>query len=392
MVLVGLILVLIWRYRTRKKVSHKIANNSFDATANTKLQRTHWEEETKLYSQYNKDLFKYDNTMARDEMQKQVDEVAKTIQAVKDQIQSVVIGQDILVRNLIIALLARGHILLEWVPGLAKTLSIETLAKTLWVDFNRIQFTPDLLPSDLVWSTLFNPKTAEFHVNKWPVFTNLLLADEINRAPAKVQSALLEAMAERQVTIWDETSALEDPFVVMATQNPLEQEWTYSLPEAQLDRFLLKTLIDYPSEDEEIKILEAMSHAQRPEVKEVWSYDDIVTIWKVIDQIYVSDNIFTYVKDLVFATRQPEQFGCDHIAQYIEYGVSPRWSLALIAAGKVIACMEWRDYLLPEDIQEIAYDVMRHRLVVSFQAITEDITPDMIIKEILHTVPVVDES
>lgn len=324
-------------------------------------------------------------------LEKDVLAAAVQINTLIDEIQTVVVGQRLLIRNLIIALLAHGHILLEWVPWLAKTLSIETLAKTIGVAFWRVQFTPDLLPSDLVWSTIYDPNDTEFHVKQWPIFTNLLLADEINRAPAKVQSALLEAMAERQVTIGDQRFILDEPFVVMATQNPLEQEGIYSLPEAQLDRFLLKTVITYPTEEEELDIMKTMGTWKIPSVKKVWKKTDIKKLQKIVEDVFASESIYAYIKNVVFATRYPEKFGCDEVAAYIQFGVSPRASLALLQTAKVLACMEWRTYVLPEDVKAIAHDVMRHRLLLSFDALADGVTQDDIITKILAKVPVVDE-
>lgn len=324
-------------------------------------------------------------------VEKNVQEASVHIQELIDEIQTVVVWQRHLIRNLIIALLAHGHILLEWVPGLAKTLSIETLAKTIGVAFGRVQFTPDLLPSDLVWSTIYDPKSTEFHVKQWPIFTNLLLADEINRAPAKVQSALLEAMAERQVTIGDKRFSLDEPFVVMATQNPLEQEGTYSLPEAQLDRFLLKTVITYPTQEEELQIMKTMGAWPTPKVKKVWKKTDIKKLQWVVESVFASDSIYTYIKNIVFATRYPQDFWCEDVAQYIQFWVSPRASLALLQTAKVVACMAWRAFVLPEDVQSVAHDVLRHRLLLSFDALADTVTQDDVITSILSTVPVVNE-
>lgn len=313
------------------------------------------------------------------------------ISATLAQVQTVVVGQTRLVRNLMIALLAKGHILLEWVPGLAKTLSIETLSKAIGVTFSRIQFTPDLLPSDLIGTKVFDPAKVDFFTKKWPIFAHLVLADEINRAPAKVQSALLEAMAERQVTIGEESFPLDVPFVVMATQNPLEQEGTYSLPEAQLDRFLLKTVITYPTPEEEIQIMKQMTTQAFPSVKKTLTKKQILDLQATVDQIYVSEALYMYVKNLVFATRFPEQYGLPELGAYIARWASPRASLALVQCGKVLALMAWRAYVLPEDIKDIAHEVMRHRLVLSFEALAEEVTADTLISKILDTVPVVEE-
>ncbi len=313
------------------------------------------------------------------------------IATVVAEVQKIVIGQSRLVRNLVVALLAKGHILLEWVPWLAKTLSIETLSKAIGVSFSRIQFTPDLLPSDLLGTRVFDPAKVDFVTRKGPIFANLVLADEINRAPAKVQSALLEAMAERQVTIGEEKFVLDAPFVVMATQNPLEQEGTYSLPEAQLDRFLLKTVITYPTPEEEIQIMQQMSSADLPAITKMMSKKQILELQRVVEQIYVSDALYQYVKNIVFATRFPAQYWLDELVSYIDWGVSPRASLALIHCAKVLALIAGRAYVLPEDIKEIAHEVMRHRLVLSFEALAADVQADDIITKILQTVPLVEE-
>jgi len=320
-----------------------------------------------------------------------IQDAQQQIATVVAEVQKIVIGQSRLVRNLVVALLAKGHILLEWVPGLAKTLSIETLSKAIWVSFSRIQFTPDLLPSDLLWTRVFDPAKVDFVTKKWPIFANLVLADEINRAPAKVQSALLEAMAERQVTIWEEKFVLDAPFVVMATQNPLEQEWTYSLPEAQLDRFLLKTVITYPTPDEEMQIMKQIWWAELPSIQKIITQKQILTLQWVVGEVYVSEALYQYVKNLVFATRYPEQYNLAELSDYIDWWVSPRASLALIQCAKVLALIAGRAYVIPEDIKEIAHEVMRHRLVLSFEALAAEVTADWIITTILDTVPLVEE-
>lgn len=320
-----------------------------------------------------------------------VQEAQEQINAVIAEVQKVVVGQSRLVRNLTIALLAKGHVLLEWVPWLAKTLSIETLSKALGLAFSRIQFTPDLLPSDLIGTKVFDPAKVDFITKKWPIFANLVLADEINRAPAKVQSALLESMAERQVTIGDDRFPLDAPFVVMATQNPLEQEGTYSLPEAQLDRFLLKTVITYPTEQEEIQIMKQITGSESLTIKKILTQKQILALQEQVGKIYVSEALYIYVKNLVFATRFPEQYGLVSLKQYIERWVSPRASIALIQCAKVLALMAGRAYVLPDDVKEIAHEVMRHRMLLTFEALASDITTDQIITQILDTVPLVEE-
>lgn len=323
-------------------------------------------------------------------IQTQVIETSQLIQSLIAETQKVIIWQDRLMRNLVIALLARGHIILEWVPGLAKTLAIQTLWKAIWVDFARVQFTPDLLPSDLIGAQIWNQKTNKFVTKKWPIFSHLVLADEINRAPAKVQSALLEAMAERQVTIWDESFWLELPFVVMATMNPVEQEGTYSLPEAQLDRFLLKTTISYPSEEEEIQIMKRFTDATTVEkVTEILPHEHIIDIQKLVDQIHVSDSIYDYVKNIIVATRNPKEKWFEGLAEYIQYGASPRASLALITCSKVMALIHGRTFVIPEDIQEIIEDVLQHRLILSFDAIADEVSVQEIIAEVVKGVSVV---
>lgn len=328
--------------------------------------------------------------MQQDHLQEHISHISEKIQLLIAEVQKVVIGQDTLIRNMVIALFARGHIILEWVPWLAKTLSIETLAKTLWVDFSRLQFTPDLLPSDLIWSQIWNQKTHEFMIKKWPIFAHFVLADEINRAPAKVQSALLEAMAERQITIWDQRFSLEEPFVVMATQNPVEQEGTYSLPEAQLDRFLLKTVLTYPTEEEEIEIMKRFSgSAPVQEVQEVIPHEDILKMQSTIDLVHVSEAMYAYVRDIISATRNPKKYGCEHLSWYIQFWWSPRASLSLIRAAKVMAAIHGRSFVIPEDVQEIVTDVLRHRLILTFDALADEMTSENIIEEIVKKVPTV---
>lgn len=322
---------------------------------------------------------------------KEITTATSTISAILSEVSKVVIGQEKLVRNLLIALIARGHILLEGVPGLAKTLAIETLAKTVWLDFNRLQFTPDLLPSDLIGTRIFNPQTNNFEVKKGPIFAHLILADEINRAPAKVQSALLEAMAEQQVTIGEQMFELDHPFTIMATQNPLEQEGTYSLPEAQLDRFLLKTVITYPSEEEELQIMKNMTDGTLPDINAQANQKEILELQVIADQIHVAESIYEYVKNIVFATRSPDKIDDKQLASWIQFGVSPRASISLIQAAKVIALMNEREYVIPEDIKDIAHDVMRHRLILSFNALADGINANEVITRVLEKVAVVEE-
>ncbi len=304
------------------------------------------------------------------------------IQLIREEMKKVIVWQDNLVRDLLIGLFARGHVLLEGVPGLGKTLSISTLARVVDGKFHRIQFTPDLLPSDLIGARVYNQNTGEFSIKKWPIFANFILADEINRAPAKVQSALLEAMAERQVTIWEETFVLDKPFIVLATQNPIEQDGTYNLPEAQLDRFLLKTIVEYPTEEEEIQIMKK-NFKDIEKIEKQISKKEILEIQKHIEEdIFVDEAIFKYVKDIVFYTRKKDW----KIFSFLQYGASPRASIALIHCAKVLAFLQGRDFVIPEDIKEVAYPVLRHRLILSYEALADDVTKDEVISMILDTV------
>jgi len=322
------------------------------------------------------------------EIKQEIKQAHEDLDLIRNEVKKIVIWQDMLIRNLLISLLVKWHIILEWVPGLAKTLSIQTLSQTLHLAFSRIQFTPDLLPSDLIWTRIFDQKTTEFIVRKWPIFANFVLADEINRSPSKVQSALLESMAEQQVTIWDRTFPLPHPFIVLATQNPIEQEWTYNLPEAQMDRFLLKTIISYPEQHEEIEIMKRFTEKQpeKIKIKKILTPKKLEAMMKLVSQIYVSENIYEYVKDIVFTSRFPEQYEREDLSSLIEFWASPRASLALIQCSKVLAMMDGRSFVLPEDIKDIAYDVLRHRIIPSYDAIAQNITSDDIIQEVLqHT-------
>jgi MoxR-like ATPase len=298
------------------------------------------------------------------------------------ELEKVIVGQRTLMDRLLIGLMTGGHILLEGVPGLAKTLAIRTLAQGLRLSFHRIQFTPDLLPADVVGTQIYNPRTGDFTVKKGPVFANLVLADEINRAPAKVQSALLEAMQEKQVTIGENSHPLEQPFLVMATQNPIEQEGTYHLPEAQVDRFMLKLKITYPSKDEELTILDRMS-AVEPDltIQPVLAPSDVFALRQTIDQIYVDDKIKRYIVDVVHATRRPAEYGMD-IAPYIQYGASPRATIFLTRAAKGQAFLDGRGYVTPQDVKSIGADVLRHRLLVTYEAEAEDIASEDLLKRI----------
>lgn len=310
------------------------------------------------------------------------------IDSIKQEVGKVIVGQSELIDRLIIGLLTNGHILLEGVPGLAKTLTIQTLSQSLSINFQRIQFTPDLLPADLVGTLIYNQKEGDFIIKKGPIFSNIILADEINRAPAKVQSALLEAMQERQVTIGEETFILPTPFLVMATENPVEQEGTYPLPEAQVDRFMLKICVDYPSREEERIILERMAHAKplNP-IQSVITPEQILSARKVVDEIYIDDKIKNYIVDIIFATREPDQAGLT-INEYIKYGASPRATISLTLAARAQAFIEGRGYVTPQDVKSVAPDVLRHRIILSYEAEAEEITSDKLIKEILAEIPV----
>ncbi|MDD2891674.1 MAG: MoxR family ATPase [Candidatus Gracilibacteria bacterium] len=319
-----------------------------------------------------------------------LEDITSRITLIRQEVAKRVIGQDILIRNILIALFSGGHILLEGVPGLAKTLTVETISRTLGLHSARIQFTPDLLPGDLTGGQMYNQKESKFYTNRGPIFTNFLLADEINRAPAKVQSALLEAMQERQVTIGGEAYILPIPFIVLATQNPIEQEGTYSLPEAQLDRFLLKTEVGYPNRSEEIEIMKRMNSGEISEIQEILSSDDIISIQETITkEVHVDEKIYEYVANIVLATRDPEQFGYIKGKDFIDFGASPRASIALIKTAKVMAVMEGRSYVIPDDIKSIVYDVLRHRIGRTFEAIGQDIGVDEIITGILENIVVV---
>lgn len=303
------------------------------------------------------------------------------------EVKKVIVGQDHLLERLIVALLARGHILVEGVPGLAKTMAIKTLADSIGGEYKRIQFTPDLVPADLVGTRIYNQKTGEFNTSLGPVFTNLLLADEINRAPAKVQSALLEVMQERQVTIGRETFKVPNPFLVLATQNPIETEGTYALPEAQVDRFMLKVLVGYPTPTEEFVIVERMTGSLQA-VQRVLTADELVELQKKVDQVYVDPSLIEYVVKLVNATRSPKLVGLENMEHYITFGASPRASINLILTAKALAFVRGRTYVLPQDVLDMALDVIRHRLVLSYEALSDEVTSDDILTKILDRIPV----
>lgn len=311
---------------------------------------------------------------------------AKLMEQVIFEVKKVIVGQDVLLERLIIGLLARGHVLVEGVPGLAKTMAIKSLSAAIGGEFQRIQFTPDLVPADLIGTRIYNQQTGEFNTSLGPVFTNLLLADEINRAPAKVQSALLEVMQERQVTIGRETHAVPSPFLVMATQNPIESEGTYPLPEAQVDRFMLKVIVGYPSATEEFVIVDRMTRALDT-IETVISTEQLAELQAEADLVYVDPSLKEYAVRLVTATREPALVGQDELAKYVSYGASPRASINIILAGRALAFLRGRSYALPQDVHDIAADVLRHRIVLSYEALADSVGPDDLIAQLMQAVP-----
>ena len=315
---------------------------------------------------------------------------SELVKRIREEVGKVIVGQERLIDRLILALVSDGHILLEGVPGLAKTLSVNTLAKALGLDFKRISFTPDLLPADVVGTLVYSPKTGEFSPKKGPVFTNLLLADEINRAPAKVQSALLESMQERQVTIGDETYRLPAPFLVLATQNPIEQEGTYPLPEAQVDRFMFKCLVETPSKSDERRIMERFAQgAKAPEAETVATPEAIASLRETLNEVYCDEKVGDYILDIVFATREPENVkGLESLKEQIQVGASPRATLALNKAARANALVNGRAYATPQDVKAVVYDVLRHRILLTYEAEAENITSDKVIDKILSVIPV----
>jgi MoxR-like ATPase len=323
---------------------------------------------------------------------KKINEIVQSEGAFTDdlfaEVGKVIVGQTEMVERLLIGLLTGGHVLVEGVPGLAKTLTVRTLCAVMDARFQRIQFTPDLLPADIIGTQVYNQQKGEFTSKKGPIFANLILADEINRAPAKVQSALLEAMQERQVTIGETTYPLEEPFLVMATQNPIEQEGTYPLPEAQVDRFMLKIRVDYPKRDEELVIVDRMGASPPGDPKAVIRPERILKARGVVDQVYVDEKIKNYILDVVFATRQPREFGLQNEADFIEYGASPRASLALTRASRAHAFLRKRGFVTPEDVKAIGADVLRHRIILTYEAEAEEVTTEMIVRRVFETVEV----
>lgn len=322
------------------------------------------------------------------ELNERIQQESAFVDILSMEMKKVIVGQKDMVDRLLIGLLANGHILLEGVPGLAKTLAIKSLAQTIKANFSRIQFTPDLLPADLIGTMIYSQKSEEFKVKKGPVFANFILADEINRAPAKVQSALLEAMQERQVTIGDQTFKLEEPFLVLATENPIEQEGTYPLPEAQIDRFMLKVIIGYPSKEDEKLIMRQNVAGDFPKTNPVVSSADIIRARGVVRDVYLDEKIENYITDIVFATRYPKNFGLPHFENLISFGGSPRASISMAMAAKAYAFIRRRGYVIPEDIRAICPDVLRHRIGLTYEAEAENITTEDIIREILNTIEV----
>ncbi len=325
----------------------------------------------------------------RDKINEEVKKESAFIETLKGSMRRVVVGQEVLVERLLVGILANGHLLVESVPGLAKTLSITTLSKSISAKFQRIQFTPDLLPADILGTLIYNTKTGTFEVKKGPIFANIVLADEVNRSPGKVQAALLEAMQERQVTIGDTTYKLEEPFLVMATQNPIDQEGTYPLPEAQVDRFMLKVNITYPSESEEVEVLTRMGHiGEKIQVDPVVTPQDILRVRKIVDSVYLDDKIKQYIVNVIFATRFPEKYGLKELKPLIQMGASPRASIALVVASKAYSFINGRGFVTPQDIKDIGTDVLRHRVMRSYEAEAEEITTEEIVKRIFDKVDI----
>ena len=322
------------------------------------------------------------------ELQERIERESSFVDALTMGMNQVIVGQKHLVESLLIGLLSDGHILLEGVPGLAKTLAIKTLSDLIKANFSRIQFTPDLLPADVLGTQIYSQKKEEFSIKRGPIFANFVLADEINRAPAKVQSALLEAMQERQITIGDQTFALDDPFLVLATQNPIEQEGTYPLPEAQTDRFMLKVVIGYPNKDEEQQIIRQNIQSEKKQVLPILSTEDIKKARKIVEEVYIDEKIEKYIVDIVFATRQPEAYGLEQLKPMIQFGGSPRASINLALAARAYAFIHRRGYVTPEDVRAVCYDVLRHRIGLTYEAEANNVTTEDIITEVLNAVQV----
>ncbi len=323
-----------------------------------------------------------------DELNARIKEESTFVESIFDEVSKVIIGQREMIERLVIGLLCNGHVLLEGVPGLAKTATVQSIASTFSINFNRIQFTPDLLPADLIGTLIYDPQQATFYTKKGPIFTNIVLADEINRAPAKVQSALLEAMQERKVSIGDETHLLDDPFLVLATQNPIEQEGTYPLPEAQVDRFMLKVKVDYPTSSEELAILRRMTYGDIKPIEPVISSPQIVRLRSIVREIYIDEKIEHYIVRLISATRKPQEYKLADLVDLIEFGASPRATIFLAMAAKAHAFLRHRGYVTPEDIHAIGKDVLRHRIIVSYEAEAEEISSEEIIQKIFENVEI----
>lgn len=333
-------------------------------------------------------MFGTENTKSVAQLNEQVKEKSQFIDWIREEMGKVVIGQKAMIDRILMALLSDGHILLEGLPGLAKTLTIKTLADILHIKFQRIQFTPDLLPADLIGTVIYNQKTGEFTPKLGPIHANMILADEINRAPAKVQSALLEAMAEKQVTIADQTYPLEAPFIVLATQNPIEQEGTYALPEAQLDRFMFKVKVSYPTQQEEKAILDRMSSEKNLKVKPMVTVEQLLSARQFVSEIYMDEKVKDYILKIVFASRFPEEFGLRNFKGLIQVGASPRATICLAKGAKACAFLAHRGFVTPDDVKQIAYDVLRHRILLSFEADAEEINTEFIIQKILDEIDV----
>jgi MoxR-like ATPase len=323
-----------------------------------------------------------------DAINARVKEESRFVEAVRSEVARTIVGQTYLIDRLLIALLCDGHILIEGVPGLAKTLSISTLAQTIGAGFVRVQFTPDLLPADVTGTQIYNPQDGDFHTRRGPIFANIVLADEVNRAPAKVQSALLEAMQERQVSIGGTTHALPEPFMVLATQNPIESEGTYALPEAQLDRFMLKALVQYPSRQEERQILERYEFGTKLPVRQVVELDELLTAREAVKQVHLTEGLRDYIVHLISATRDPKVYRMESLTPLIAFGASPRATIYLAQAAKAFAFIEGRGYVTPDDVKAVAKDVMRHRVIITYEAEAEDLSPDDIIERVLQGVAV----
>ena len=321
-------------------------------------------------------------------LNEKIHEESAVVEMIQLEMGKVIVGQKQLSERLLIGLLVNGHILLEGVPGLAKTLAINTLATTVEASFSRIQFTPDLLPADLLGTMIYSPKNEEFIIKKGPIFANFILADEINRAPAKVQSALLEVMQERQITLGDQTYKLEEPFLVLATQNPIEQEGTYPLPEAQVDRFMLKVIVDYPNKEDEMKIIDMNIQRKKPKANKVLSKEQILKARDVVSEVYLDEKVRRYIVDIVGATRNPGESGLKKLESFIQYGASPRAGINMALASKAHAFIKRRGFVIPEDIRMVCHDILRHRIGMTYEAAAENIKSEYIIDEILNAVPV----